>query len=68
MKMAGKNIEKVKVEETEDSTSSTSLIFNPKDGKWQRPLSANSDSTSDSELYPVFLNQTTLTISQNLQF
>ena len=50
MKVAGKNIEKVKVEETEDSTSSTSLIFNPKDGKWQRPLSANSDSTSDSEL------------------
>ena len=47
MKMAGKNIDKVKVEETEDSTS---LIFNPKDGKWQRPLSANSDSISDCEL------------------
>ena len=50
MKMAGKNIEKVKVEGTEDSTSFTSLIFNPKDGKWQRPLRANSDSTSDNEL------------------
>ena len=51
MNMAGKNIEKVKVEETQASyISSTSLIFNPKDGKWQRPLSANSDSTSDSEL------------------
>ena len=50
MKMDAKNISKVKVEETEDSTSSTSLIFNPKDGKWQRPLSANSDSTSDSKL------------------
>ena len=48
MKMAGKNIDKVKVEETE--TRSTSLIFNPKDGKWQSPLSANSDSTSDNEL------------------
>ena len=47
--MDAKNISKVKVEETEDSTSS-SLIFNPKDGKWQRSLSANSDSTSDSEL------------------
>ena len=33
MKMVGKNIDKVYVEETEDSTSSTSLIFNPEDGK-----------------------------------
>ena len=47
MKMEAKNIPKAKVEETEDSTSSTSLIFNLKDGKWQRP---NTDSTSDSKL------------------
>ena len=45
--MDGKNINKVNVEaveETGDETS-TSLIYNPKDGKWQRPLSA-CDSTT----------------------
>ena len=50
--MYGKNINTVNVEaveETEDEIS-TSLIYNPKDGKWQRPLSACDSSTSDSSL------------------
>ena len=50
--MYGKNINTVNVEaveETGDETS-TSLIYNPKDGKWQRPLSACDSSTSDSSL------------------
>ena len=50
--MDGKNINKVNVEaveETGDETS-TSLIYNPKDGKWQRPLSACDSTTSDSSL------------------
>ena len=41
MKMEGKNVNKVKVEvveETRDETSA-SLIYKPKDGKWQRLLS-----------------------------
>ena len=49
--MDGKNINKVNVEaveETGDETS-TSLIY-PKDGKWQRPLSACDSTTSDSSL------------------
>ena len=37
------------VEETGDETS-TSLIYNPKDGKWQRPLNACDSTTSDSSL------------------
>ena len=37
------------VEETGDETS-TSLIYNPKGGKWQRPLSACDSTTSDSSL------------------
>ena len=52
MKMEGKNINKVKVEaveETGDETS-TSLIYKPKDGKWQRPFSACDSTTSDSSL------------------
>ena len=50
--MDGKNKNKVNVEaveETGDGTS-TSLIYNPKDGKWQRPLSACDSNTSDSSL------------------
>ena len=52
MKMEGKDINKVKVEtveETGDETC-TSLIYKPKDGKWQRPLSACDSTTSDSSL------------------
>ena len=50
--MDGKNINKVKVEaveETGDETS-TSLIYKPKDGKWQRPFSVCDSTTSNSSL------------------
>ena len=50
--MDGKIINKVNVEaveETGDETS-TSLRYNPKDGKWHRPLSACDSTTSDSSL------------------
>ena len=50
--MEGKNIKSVNVEaveETGDETS-TSLIYKPKDGKWQRPLNACDSTTSDSSL------------------
>ena len=50
--MDGKNINKVNVEaveETGDETS-TSLIYNAKGGKWQRPVSACDSTTSGSSL------------------
>ena len=50
--MKGKNINKVEVEAVEEAgdEASTSLIYKPKDGKWQRPLSACDSTTSDSSL------------------
>ena len=40
----------IKNEETEESISSTSLVYNLKEGKWQKSLINDSnDSTSDSE-------------------
>ena len=48
--MDTKNVPSIKVEETEESTSSTSLVYNLKEGKWQKSLINDSnDSTSDSE-------------------
>ena len=48
--MDTKNVPSISVEETEESTSSTSLIYNLKEGKWQKSLINDSnDSTSDSE-------------------
>ena len=50
IKMDTKNVPSVNVEETEESTSSTSLVYNLKEGKWQKSLINDSnDSTSDSE-------------------
>ena len=45
-----KSIPSIKVNETEESTSSTSLVYNHKEGKWQKSLINDSnDSTSDNE-------------------
>ena len=47
--MDTKNVHSIKVNETDESTSSTSLVYNLK-GKWQKSLINDSnDSTSDSE-------------------
>ena len=48
--MDGKNKNKVNVEAVEETGDETSLIYYPKDGKWQRPLSACDSTTSDSSL------------------
>ena len=34
--MDTKNVPSTKVDETEESTSSTSLVYNFKEGKWQK--------------------------------
>ena len=48
--MDTKNVPSIKVEETEESTSSKSLVYNLKEGKWQKSLINDSnDSTSHSE-------------------
>ena len=48
--MDTKNVPSINVEETEESTSSTSLVYNLKEGKWQKSLINDSDDfTSDSE-------------------
>ena len=40
----------VNVQETPDEeSSSTSLVFDPKQNRWQRPLSSLSSATSDEE-------------------
>ena len=50
IKMDTKNVPSIKVHETDESTSSTSLVYNLKEGKWQKSLINDSnDSTSDSE-------------------
>ena len=48
--MDTKIVPSVKVDETDDSTSSTNLVYNLKEGKWQKSLINDSnDSISDSE-------------------
>ena len=47
--MDTKTVPSIKVDETEESTSSTNLVYNLKEGKWQKSLINDSnDSTSDS--------------------
>ena len=48
--MDTRNVHSIKVDETGESTSSTSLVYNLKEGKWQKSLTNDSnDSTSDIE-------------------
>ena len=48
--MDTKNVHSIKVDETIESTNSTSLVYNLKEEKWQKSLINDSnDSTSDSE-------------------
>ena len=48
--MDTKNVPSIKVDETDESTSSTSLVYNLKEGKWQKSLiNISNDSTSDCE-------------------
>ena len=49
IKMDTKNVPSINVEETEESTSSTSLVYNLTEGKWQKSLINDSDFSSDSE-------------------
>ena len=45
-----KNVPSINVEETEQSTNYTSLVYNLKEGKWQKSLINDSDDfSSDSE-------------------
>ena len=48
--MDTKNVPSINVEESWESTSSTSLVYNLKEGKWQKSLINDSDDFScDSE-------------------
>ena len=50
IKLDTKNVPSINAEETEESTSSTSLVYNLKEGKWQKSLINDSDDfTSGSE-------------------
>ena len=46
--MDTKNVPSINVEETKESTSSTSLVYNLKERKWQM-INDSDDFTSDSE-------------------